>query len=144
VSQVEVRSCRLPDNASIFTAESYAILLAIDIMKVDANTKFAIFSNSLSCLQAIQNKRWDNPITLNILNSLHHLITAGTDIIFIWLPSHVGIPGNAKADSAAKAALSLPTSNHKVPYTDFKPLISSYLNSKWQQMFSPYLVSRKK
>ena len=98
--------------------------------------QFAIFSDSLSCLQAIQNKRWDNPLILNILNSLHHLITAGTDIIFIWLSSHVGIPVNAKADSAAKAALSLPVSNHKVPYTDFKPLISSYLLSKWQQMWN--------
>ena len=101
-----------------------------------ANTKFAVFSDSLSCLQAIQNKQWDNPLILNILNSLHRLITAGTDIIFIWLPSHVGIPGNVKADSAAKAALSLPISNHKVPYTDFKPLISSYLLSKWQQMWN--------
>lgn len=86
----------LPDNASIFTAEPYAILLITDIMKINSNTKFALFSDSLSCLQAILNKLWDNPIIINILNSLHHLITADTDIVFIWLPSHAGILDNAK------------------------------------------------
>lgn len=135
VSQTMNRSCRLPDNSSIFSAEACAILLAVDIIKSTADNKFAIFSDSLSCLQAIQNKRWDNPIILNILNSVHKLIITGTYVVFIWLPSHVGIQGNTDADTAAKAALSLPVSGRKVPHTDFKPLIQSYALNKWQQMW---------
>jgi ribonuclease HI len=135
VSQTMNRSCRLPNNSSIFSAEASAILLAVDIIKSTTDNKFAIFSDSLSCLQAIQNKRWDNPIILNILNSVHKLIITGTYVVFIWLPSHVGIQGNTDADTAAKAALSLPVSGRKVPHTDFKPLIQSYALNKWQQMW---------
>ena len=36
------------------------------------------------------------------------LTIANKDIIFCCVPSHVGIKGNEKADSAAKSALDLP------------------------------------
>ena len=53
-------------------------------------------------------------------------------IIFCWLPSHVDISGNEKANKAARSALSLQPSNLKLPYTDFKPVINKYLLNKWQ------------
>ena len=40
--------------------------------------------------------------------------------IFCWVPSHTGIVGNEKADSAAKSALELPHAKVGVPYIDFK------------------------
>src|SRR5215469_18005137 len=44
---------RLPNCASIFTAEIHAILLAFRLIEKSSNTKFMIFSDSLSSLQAI-------------------------------------------------------------------------------------------
>ena len=57
-------------------------------------------------------------------------------IIFCWLPSHVGIRGNEKADKAAKSALSLQSPNLKLPYTDLKPAINKHLFNKWQLVWN--------
>ena len=97
VSHAMNRSCRLSDNSSVFSAEAYAFLLAVDIIKLTACKHILILFDSLSCLQAIQNKRWDNPIILSVLNYVHKLIVTGTFVVFAWLPSHVGIHGNAEA-----------------------------------------------
>ena len=125
---------RLPDNSSIFSAETQAISLALDIIESSTNTRFVIFSDSLSCLQAIENRLWNNPLTLSVLNRLHNLNMKGYNILFVWLPSHVGIRGNVEADMAAKSALTLTAaSNTCVPFSDFKPLITTFVNKKWQR-----------
>ena len=54
------------------------------------------------------------------------------DIILCWVPSHTGIGGNEKADSAAKSALELPYAKDGVPYSDFKHCISQHILSTWQ------------
>ena len=46
-------SLRLPDLASIFTAKIWAIIKALDEMKNASASKFIIFTDSLSCLQAL-------------------------------------------------------------------------------------------
>ena len=53
-------------------------------------------------------------------------------IIFCWLPNHVVIRGNEKADKASMSPLSLQPSNLKLPYTNFKPAIDKYLLNKWR------------
>ena len=129
----EKRSVRLPDRSSIFSAEAHAILLALDIIQHSSHKKFIILSDSLSCLQSIQNMNLHNPLILNICNRIHKLITSGNSICFIWIPSHIGISGNTLADSEAKSALQLPVTNLPVPHTDFVGLIKSYVDKRWQQ-----------
>ena len=133
VSRNHTRKCRLPDNASIFTAEIQAINMALDYIK-DANlSKVLIFSDSLSVLQSINNCKLDNPLVQDILLRFHNM--RSKHIILCWLPSHTGIKGNEKADIAAKSALLLSPSNFKLPYTDFKPVINKYLFNKWQSVW---------
>ena len=51
--------CRLPDSASIFSAEIKAIDLALDHIEQSRNSDFIIFSDSLSVLQSLHNRRME-------------------------------------------------------------------------------------
>jgi len=124
--------CRLPDNSSIFSAEAKAILLALAFIESFHSSKFIIFSDSLSCLQAIHCTKWTNPFIQAILEKCHFLSLAHKEVNFFWLPSHVGISGNERADNAAKSALQLQITDCKIPYSDYKQMVSEYYINVWQ------------
>ena len=65
-----------------------------------------------------------------------HRILLSCRLILLWIPGHVGIAGNEKVDKAAKAALNLPQTEMKLPYSDFKPLITNFIKSNWQNSWS--------
>ncbi|GFT26382.1 pggt1b [Trichonephila clavipes] len=59
------------------------------------------------------------------------LYSKGFDIVFCWLPSHVGIIGNEQADSAAKSATThLPLA---VPLSDMKRVIMHHIFKIWEE-----------
>ena len=127
---------RLPSNASIFTAEATAIDLALDAITESDDDHFIIFSDSLSVLLSLKNKKMDNPLILKLLQKLHHLSCAHKTVHFCWIPSHIGIRGNEAADVAAKESLSQDIIASQVPYTDLKPHINSFIANKWQERWS--------
>ena len=101
----DVITFRLPDNSSIFSAELKAIDLALDLIKSEGYWRYIIFTNSLSAMQALQNEKIKNPLVVNLLSKLSY-ICATSNVVFCWIPSHMGIRGNEQADLAAKSALS--------------------------------------
>jgi ribonuclease HI len=133
VSRLGTRVKRLPNDASIFSGEACAILLALDMAEQASSDKLLVMSDSLSCLQSIENRHFYNPLILEILVRVHGLLSSGHNITFMWLPSHVGLAGNVAADAAAKAALTLFPASSAIPYSDFKPVINSYAAAKWQK-----------
>ena len=53
---------RIPDDSSIFTAETKAVDLALDSIRTcDTNNKFIIFSDSLSVLKSMTYTSSKNP-----------------------------------------------------------------------------------
>ena len=130
-----VKKCRLPDKSSIFSAEIRAIDLALNLVENANSTRFIIFSDSLSVLQALSNQKLENPLVCQIIQRISHILSSNR-LVFCWLPSHTGIMGNEHADRSAKSALNLPISDFKVPYTDFKPSILTYITSIWQSKWN--------
>jgi hypothetical protein len=66
VTKGSVLVSRLPDHASVFSAESRAVL-ALNIIEQSSCKLFLILSDSLSCLKAIENRKVQNPLILEIL-----------------------------------------------------------------------------
>ena len=81
MSRTQTRKCRLPDNASIFSAESQAINMALDYIEEANLSKVIILSDSLSLLQSINNSKIDNSVIQDIILRLHNM--SHKQIIFI-------------------------------------------------------------
>ncbi|XP_050690435.1 uncharacterized protein LOC126982433 [Eriocheir sinensis] len=101
---------RLPPQVSILQAELAAILCALRHATADMNTTIIIHSDSLSALKVLQamSVRDYTRLITTILHEANTLVSLGKNIILDWVPSHVGLRGNKKADRAAATARSLP------------------------------------
>jgi ribonuclease HI len=103
-------SLRLNDNHSIYTAELVAIQRSIELYEFILNPlklNYHIFSDSLSALTSIKAGFSQNNPTLlrNILTQINFLMQNGTSVYLTWCPAHVGVDGNERADTLAKASL---------------------------------------
>jgi hypothetical protein len=67
-------SIRLPDNASIFTAEAKVIDLALSYIEQHAHDKFVIFSDSLYVLISIKNNKSEKIIIRKLLFRFHDIL----------------------------------------------------------------------
>ena len=92
VNNINIKQ-RLASNASIFTAEVTAIDLALDAIAESDDDYFKIFSDSLSVLLSLNNRKMNNPLILKLLLKIHHLSCAHKTIHLCWIPSHIDIRG---------------------------------------------------
>ena len=74
VSNFNIVKRRLPGQASIYTAELCAILLALDVVNNSNKDKYVICVDSLSCLQAIEHQHIDHPLVLDVLEKYSVLV----------------------------------------------------------------------
>ena len=63
----------LPMKSSIFTAEARAIDLALNIITKSKHKKFIIFSDSLSVLLSLRNKKFQNLLIIKLLSRLDYV-----------------------------------------------------------------------
>ena len=85
-------------HLSIYTAE----LLAISDAITYATDQYTIFTDSKSSIQSLMNHNSKHPI----IRKIHtNIVKHRKKITMCWVPSHVGIHGNEKADEMARAAV---------------------------------------
>ena len=131
VFQNQELSKGLPNESSIYSAKAIAIDLAMNIIANHKSSKFIIYSDSKSVLQALQSEDSLTPLITRLLDKMNTL-SRNNSIILTWIPSHIGIQGNVRADKAEEKALQTHISNTKIPYTDLK-LLNKFILKKWQK-----------
>ena len=93
---------------------------------------FLRYSDSLSALQSLESQKLHQSLILSILSIIHHLHLKNYDVVFCWIPSHIGITGNEKADQAAESALNLPNiTSYPLAYSDITSSVKKHLFARW-------------
>lgn len=134
VTAEEEHYYHLPDNFSIYSAEKYALLQALqNIKKNPTNNQYVICTDSLSVIQELQNPYSACTLSQNIFDTIHNLNPV--KIIILWIPSHIGIEGNEKADVAAKRATKEIITNIPIPTFDLLAKIKPSIKTKWETMW---------
>ena len=130
----ETTSCqlskRLPDNSTIFAAIHLALNYYRYMGPVHHNV--AVYSDPMSCLQAIEGEDTENPFICHIMNLLWLLNDKGTHVHFCWIPSHCGTEGNERVDQLAKESLDHDVDPLESVHYDLKPLVNSYIQQLFQ------------
>jgi len=96
-------SVRLPGATSVFNAELHAILLALDVVRRSKEKHFLLLSDSYSSLIALGGSHFDQDSVYKYQKTYSTLTNSRKTVILCWIPGHVGIPGNERADRVAKA-----------------------------------------
>ena len=91
----------------------------------------AIFTDSLSSLQALNSADPDQMI--QGLHSSLAKLTAQFTVSLQWVPAHVGLTGNKKADRLAKIGSQAPQTQNSVTYREAKTLLHSRYNGDWKK-----------
>jgi len=127
---------RLPNSFSTFSAEGMALLAALKFLQSCPPTHpVLVCSDSKSLLTTLANitsADSKNFIITDIRSALFQLSTAGHQIRLIWVPSHIHLSGNEKADKLAKLSCQIDlTSPVATPLPDLSRQLQHDSRMNW-------------
>lgn len=135
---------RMHESASIFSAELYAIKLALQSLKYRRNVSCVIYIDSRSAIQAIKGGSRKG-LVMEILELLVVLQKRYIQVGFCWIPGHAGIQGNELADTAAKAAIcQRVVRTQEIPVSDVKAYIKRKVYDRWKLEWKNITVAEVK
>ena len=129
------KATRLNNEVSIFTAELFAILLAVEWVEEVKPLHTCNFSDCLSAIQAISKPFPQHKIVCDIRHTINNIRHQGNIVNFEWIPSHCGIHGNEIADQIAKSATHKNNIDHCIPLLDseIKHILKEQIKEKWDK-----------
>ena len=131
---------RLPNCLSVYTSELVAIREGLRFIRDNNIQNAIILSDSLSALQSLETgKSISRPnLLIEILMILSDISRQQTNVLFAWVPSHVGIQGNEIVDKLAKLATTKPNTDLNIPLElkEAYALIDEHIMKKWQMQWS--------
>ena len=124
-------------NASNFDGEILAIHHAAErLLAVSSNpTRVVFFVDSQAAIVALTNNTpTDCAATMAGRRLMSGMIESGWHITLQWIPSHIGIEGNERADQLAKQGARLPQPSNTTSLMTAKNLVERVV-SKWTKNF---------
>ena len=98
-------SKKLSNCTGIYNAELRAILKAVQLAKADQiATSTVIFTDSQSVRDSMQKRNTDHPLICKIFHLILQMFSEGKRVEICWVPAHVGITQNERADQGAREA----------------------------------------
>ncbi|CAH2211315.1 jg20563, partial [Pararge aegeria aegeria] len=136
-----IQQIKFPPETSVYTGECYGLLKAIEYILILKIPKTIVFTDSRSALEAIMGfpfkSHKQSPNVFRIRDLLYTSSQKNCNIVLAWVPSHVGIPGNERADQLANEAIRI---GDIVPYTnhcsDLANQAKVYLYEEWDRVWN--------
>lgn len=134
ITEAEIIRKRTHNHLTIYSVESLAIIEALTwIMNQGRIGAYIICTDSLSVITTLEKKKIKSILKDEIISLYNEITDQGTSVTFCWVPSHIGIPGNEKADREAKRALDNNNIMQKVvDHQEVKTIIKTTMKNKWQ------------
>ena len=84
------------NQASIFSAELCAIIMAVRAIEELQRAQFVVFSDSGSVLKALMRKRNCHPVTRKLQHDIAHLKSKNKEVSYVVYPGMLGYRGMRK------------------------------------------------
>lgn len=139
-------SVKLPTNVSVYMAELLAIYKAVYLIRDSPKGKYLVLSDSMSALKSLQSTRIESSTPMawyEIKQCVADAELNGSEIAFLWVPSHRGVLMNEHADLLAKeACTSGVEESYALSSLDVTYPAKSTGREKWQTLWSAGSMGR--
>jgi len=136
---------RLSDHVAVQTSEMAAIKMALEnVRQLDqTRRRYAIFTDSLSMIDNLASSRSRSRPNLlsDMIDILHYI---NSQISVVWVPSHIGITSNQRADRLANMGSKRPHIDIDVGFElqEMYGRIDACINKLWQQAWNNKTTGR--
>lgn len=128
-------SYRLNQNFTIMNAELVGIIEAIEYAISMNEFKIVIFTDSQSSCSMLNNNRQKDNYLINHLYTILHLNNI-QEVIIQWIPGHIDIVGNDRADRAAKLGINrLEIENYRLTISDCLLGFKKEIATEWNEEY---------
>ncbi len=128
---------RTSDKLGVYTVEMVAVLVALRWVEETCQDKVLICSDSSSVLASLRSFQSSSrqDVLYELLQSVTRIANQGGQVKFMWVPAHVGVRGNERADELAKRALKKGSVEMQlsVSKAEVKCVIWGKANQLWQE-----------